>query len=347
MSEGAHVGAAGRSPEAVPPRPSVKALATALGLCGPRLAAVEVEIQRNLTSSHGAIDEAGRYVGAGGGKRLRPLLVLLTSGLLDYRGDDDVLMGAVFELIHTASLVHDDIIDEAVTRRGRASANMVFGNTFTVLFGDYLYIHSMNMALRAKKLRVIEILAEATERMIEGEMLGNRLRGRSEVTREQHLEIVERKTAWLFSGCCRVAAVLAGARPEVEERLAAYGMALGVAFQLVDDLLDLTSDEATVGKPVASDLREGRLTLPWIDLMARGSDEDREAVQQVLRDGSFEKVSFRRLRAALERHGCLRDTRELALQQADRAREVMQAFPPGPYRDVLLEIPDTIVDRDR
>ncbi len=326
---------------------SIPTLGAAFALVGPKLARVEAEIQRNLTSRFGPIDEAGRYLAATGGKRLRPMLVLLASGMLDYEGEDDVLLGAVFEVIHTATLVHDDIIDEAVTRRGRAAVNRVFGNPFTVLLGDYLYIRSMNMALRAQKLRVIEILAEATERMIEGEMLGDRLRGRPDVTREQHMEIVERKTAWLFSGCCRVAAVLADAPREVEDRLAAYGMSLGIAFQLIDDLLDLTADEATVGKPVASDLREGRLTLPWIDLLARGSEEDREGVLTVLREGSFEKISFRRLRSALEKHGCLEETRRLAESQAQRARDMMLTFPDSPWRDILLALPDSVLNRDR
>ena len=322
-------------------------LAAALALVGPKLGEVDEEIQRNLSSPFGPIDEAGRYLAVSGGKRLRPLLVLLSSGLLGYRGGDDVLLGAVFEMIHTASLVHDDIIDEAVTRRGRATANRVFGNPFTVLLGDYLYLRSMNMALRAQKLRLIEILAEATERMIEGEMLGDRLRGRADVTEAQHLSIVERKTAWLFSGCCKVAAVLAGQDRETEDRLAEYGMSLGLAVQLVDDLLDLTGDEATVGKPVASDLREGRLTLPWIDLLERGSDDDRQGVMAVLREGSFENISFRRLRAALDKNGCLERTRALAKQNAERATELMAGFPANPYRDVLIELPSSILSRDR
>lgn len=333
----------GPTPPAAPPA----ALVAAMALAGPKLAAVDREIRDNLTSTFGPIDEAGRYLAASGGKRLRPLLVLLSSGLCGYKGADDVLLGAVFEVIHTATLVHDDIIDEAVTRRGRASANRVFGNPFTVLLGDYLYIRSMNMALRAQKLRLIEILAEATERMIEGEMLGDRLRGRADVSADQHLQIVERKTAWLFAACCRVGAVLAGLPRDTEERLAGYGMSLGLAFQLIDDLLDLTGDEATVGKPVASDLREGRLTLPWIDLLERGSDEDRQGVMAVLREGSFENISFRRLRVALEKNGCLDRARSLAQEHADRAVQLMAAFPPSPYRDVLTELPSSILSRDR
>ena len=333
---------------ATQPAPSQSsAIAAGLALVGDKLVAVEAEIRRNLTSPYGPIDEAGRYLATSGGKRLRPMLVLLSAGLLGYRGQDDVLLGAVTEVIHTATLVHDDIIDDAVTRRGRTTTNRVFGNPFTVLLGDYLYIRSMNMALRAGQLRLIEILAEATERMLEGEILAERLRGRSDLTPAQHMEIVERKTAWLISACCRLAAVLSAANLDVESRLAQFGMSLGIAFQLVDDLLDLTADEATIGKPVASDLREGRLTLPWIDLLERGDDDDRQGVLAVLREGSFESISFRRLRMSLEKHGCLDRTRELAAAHAERARQLMLTFPPGPHRSVLLELPTAVLTREK
>lgn len=319
---------------------------TLSALVGAKLALVEDEIRRNLRSEFPPIDDAGRYVSEGGGKMIRPTLVLLTSGLVGYKGDLDVLMGAVFEFIHTATLVHDDIIDGAETRRGRPSANQVFGNETTVLFGDYLYIHSMNMALRAGKLRLIEILAEATERMIEGEILGSDLRGRTNVTAAQHLAIVERKTAWLFSACCRVAAVLANLDPAREKALADYGMSLGVAFQLVDDLLDLTADESRLGKPVASDLREGRMTLPWIDLFERGSDRERAAITRIVRGDSFSNADFDALRRALDVHRSLERTREFAVEHATRARAIVESFPASPYRDVLRVLPDLILQRD-
>ncbi|UCF67011.1 MAG: polyprenyl synthetase family protein [Acidobacteriota bacterium] len=326
---------------------SVPGLAEVAALIGPKLAAVEIELQRNLRSEFGPIDDAGRYLAEGGGKRVRPALVLLTTGLLGYTGEQDVLLGAVYEFIHTATLVHDDIIDEAETRRGRPSLNRVYGNHFTVLIGDYLYIRSMNMALVAGKLRLIEILAEAAERMIEGEILAHRLRGRSDVSREQHMQIVQRKTAWLFAGCCRAAAVLAGASERVENDLARFGMSLGIAFQLVDDLLDLTADERQLGKPVASDLREGRLTLPLIDLLERGGPEEREGVRRVLEDGSFERYSFAKLRAGLERYECLEASRRLAEQEAEAARQIMRGFPAGAYRDLLLALPDMLIYRDK
>ena len=328
-------------------RMAAAAVSAAVELVAPKMALVEEEIQAHMRSRFGPINEAGQYLSETAGKRLRPLLVLLSAALAGYEGPDDVLLGAVFETVHTASLVHDDIVDEAVVRRGRAAANRVFGNSFAVLFGDFLYIRSVNMALRTKNMRLLEILAEATERMIEGELLGDRLRGRADVTREQHLEIVERKTAALFSGACRVGAIIADAPPAVEDGLARFGLGLGMAFQLVDDLLDIVGNEATVGKPVASDLREGRLTLPWIDLLRCGSAEDRGAVLQVLKDGGFEKVSFRRLRAALEKNGCLEGTRLLAEEHAAAAIAALDGLPDGPHRDALRRLPDALLVRRR
>lgn len=341
MSESLHRSLPDARPAAAAGRSGLDALV------GAKLALVQDEFRRNLRSEFPPIDGAGSYVSEGGGKLVRPTLVLLTSGLLGYKGDLDVLMGAVFEFIHTATLVHDDIIDEAETRRGRPSANRVLGNETTVLFGDYLYIRSMNMALRAGKLRLIEILAEATERMIEGEIIGADLRGRSDVTPAQHLAIVERKTAWLFSACCRVSAVLAGAERAREEALAEYGMALGVAFQLVDDLLDLTSDEARLGKPVASDLREGRMTLPWIDLFEGGTERDRVLIGRIVKGESFSRAEFDGLRAALDAHGSIERTRALARERAERARRLLDSFPPSPYREWLRLLPDLILERDR
>lgn len=336
-----------REPNHLTGQPPEVVLAALGELVGEKLLLVEEEIHRNFRSPLEPVDEAGRYLAGSGGKRLRPALVLLTSGLLGYEHPSAVLLGAALEIIHTATLVHDDIIDGADLRRGQASANQVFGNQFTVLLGDYLYIRSMNMALRAGKLRVIEVLARATERMIEGEMLGHRLRGRDDVTRDQHLAIVERKTAWLFSACCQVPAVLADASPEVEERLRCFGFALGIAFQLVDDLLDLTGERATVGKPVASDLCEGRMTLPWIDLAGCGSPAERALVREALAAGKFAGDDLARLRAALEERGCLARTRALAAEHAARAGELMAAFPAGTFRDFLCELPEAILQRDR
>jgi octaprenyl-diphosphate synthase len=328
------------------PQP-VPRLAEIVSLVGDELEQVEELLRENLRSDLRPIDEAGTHLAEGGGKLMRPVLLLLASGMCGYEGEDDVLLGAVFELIHTATLVHDDIIDEADTRRGRPSMNRIYGNELSILLGDYLYIHSMNMALRAGRLKVIDILAESTEKMIEGEILAHHLRGRAEVTREQHLEIVERKTAWIFSACCQVAATLADAEEDVNERLGRYGMELGIAFQLVDDMLDLTGDEKTLGKPVASDLREGRLTLPWIDLLESGTDADRRGVLAVLEDGTFDRCPFESLQQSLVGLGCLDRTRRLAEEHAARAREIAGEFAPGPFQSALLDLPGLVLNRSR
>ncbi|GAB4224963.1 MAG: polyprenyl synthetase family protein [Acidobacteriota bacterium] len=343
MSEGLH----NPAPTPQPSLAAVSGMEDLLALVGPKLALVEQTLRRNLGSRYPSIAELGTYVNETGGKRIRPILVLLSSGMLGYRGELDVLMGAVFEFIHTATLVHDDIIDEADTRRGRPSTNRVFGNERTVLFGDFLYIRSMNMALEAGDIRLIGILAEATERMIEGEIVASHLRGRPDVTAEQHLEIVERKTAWLFSACCRVAAVLAGGEADAEERLFRYGMALGTAFQLVDDLLDLTADEQTLGKPVASDLREGRMTLPWIDLYRDAGDGERALIEAVVRGEDVDPEAFARLHRALETRGCLDRTLRLAERHATTARRLAAGFPDSPYRRWLERFPELILRRDR
>ncbi len=329
------------------PLGAVSGMTDLLELVGDKLARVEATLQENLRSHYPPIAELGCHVNETGGKRIRPILVLLSSGLLDYRGDHDVLMGAVFEFIHTATLVHDDIIDEADTRRGRPSTNRVFGNERTVLFGDFLYIRSMNMALEAGEIRLIDILAEATERMIEGEIVASHLRGRTDVTEEQHLDIVERKTAWLFSACCRVAAVLARADRATEDALARYGMSLGVAFQLVDDLLDLTADAETLGKPVASDLREGRMTLPWIDLYREAKPAERALIERIVSGEPFDRREFAALHRALEMRGCLARTRQLAEQRAEAARAMVARFPDSPYRRWLARFPDLVLQRDR
>ena len=323
------------------------ALSGAFSLIGEKLIRVEETVNANLRSDIAPVDEAGQYIAESAGKRIRPALLLFCSGLLDYRGEHDVLLGAVYEFIHTATLVHDDIIDEAEVRRGRPTVNRIFGNDQTVLVGDYLYIRAVSMALEPRKLRIMDVLTETTQRMIEGEIMAHHLRGRAGVSSEEHLSIIERKTAALFEGCCRTAAILAGASTAAEERLAVFGVNLGIAFQLVDDLLDLTADEKTLGKPVASDLREGRLTHPWIDLMASGTEQDRTDIRNVLEDQDFERVAFERLRARLENVGSLERTRRLAMEHATRAREAIETFPEGVYRSALLDVTRFVLSRDR
>ncbi len=321
------------------------ALPEVIALVADKLALVEEECRRNLRSEYGVIDELGRYLAQGGGKRVRPILMLLSTQMCGYRGDRDVLFASVFEFIHTATLVHDDVVDQAELRRGRGSLNARWGNGLTVLLGDYLYIKSMNMALRADDIRIIKILAGITLKMIEGELIAHHRQADIDLTEEEHLEIIRRKTAYLFSGCARVAGVLSDVPPGQIEALSTYGMNLGMAFQIIDDLLDFTSDERILGKPVASDLREGKLTLPLIHLLERGDPTHRALVQTVLDERDFRTVTRDDILALLREARTLERTRSLALSYAARAREALAIFDPGPARSALLALPDFVVRR--
>ena len=335
------------TPPAPPPRLSSlpPGLPAIIALVADKLLLVEEDCRRNLRSEFGPIDELGRYLAQGGGKRVRPVLLLLASQMCGYKGDRDVLFASVFEFIHTATLVHDDVIDQADLRRGRGSMNARWGNELTVLLGDYLYIKSMNMALVADDIRIIKILASITLKMIEGELISDRRRWDIDLSEQEHLEIMRRKTAFLFSGCGQVAGVLSGVASEKVEALAEYGMNLGMAFQIVDDLLDFTADQSVLGKPVASDLREGKLTLPLIYLLEAGETSHRAMVQAVLDERDFKSVSRDEIVALLKTAKTLQRTRELALSYARRAREALAVFDPCPAREALRTLPDFVVSR--
>jgi len=329
-----------------PPLPVLPpTLPAVIALVADKLQQVEDHCRRNLRSQYRAIDELGVYLADGGGKRVRPILLLLAARMCGYRGDRDVLFASVFEFIHTATLVHDDVIDEADVRRGRGSLNARWGNGLTVLLGDYLYIKSMNMALEADDLRVIKILADITLRMIEGELIADRRRADINLTEQEHLDIVRRKTAYLFSGCTEVAGVLAGADEGRVRALGEYGVCLGMAFQLIDDLLDFTADPHVLGKPVASDLKEGKLTLPVIHLLQRGDPRDRALVQAVLDERDFRSVSRDTLVGRLREAGTLDRTREIAVDFARQARAALEPFDPSPARTALELLPDFVVNR--
>jgi len=309
------------------------------------LRAVEEILQRSLESDVEIVRLIGKYVSEGGGKRIRPALLLLCARMAGYRGEQHRRFAAVFELIHTATLVHDDVIDGSPLRRGRSTVHARWGNHLTVLFGDHIYLTAMNEALRADDLRPIKILCEITLQMIQGEIIQAHLNGRTDIAEEEHLEVMRRKTALLFSGCARVAAYLAGLPPDGEDELAAFGLNLGMAYQIVDDLLDLTADPKILGKPVASDLREGRLTLPLIYLLEGGEPRHREMVGHLLKDRDFDRVPLAEVVAELKKQGSLERTRSLALRYCDGARERLDSFPDSPARRSLLDVCDFITSR--
>src|SRR5436853_5851030 len=236
------------------------------------LAAIEREFGRDTVAGVEAITEIGEYLREGGGKRIRPALLLLAAKLFNYRGTGAVRLGAVVEIIHTARLVHDDIIDEAQTRRGRPAANTRWGNSKCVLAGDWLYMQSFKIAVQERNFRVLDTLIELTQQMVEGELLQMEKLGKL-ITLDEHFDLIFRKTACLFSVCMRLCAILGSASPEQEEAAGSYGRNLGMAFQIVDDVLDLTASEDVLGKPVASDLREGKVTMAVIHALERCAAE--------------------------------------------------------------------------
>ena len=316
-------------------------------LISDRLQSVEEMFRENLASPVSIIDEIGGFVSEGGGKRVRPTLHLLCASACRYDGRHDVLLATVLEFIHSATLIHDDIIDEATTRRGQPSANAQWGNNLTVLFGDYLFAKAMELALRADNLKVMEKLAEVTLRMTEGEMLQTRYEGRIDLTEPEYLDLIERKTAALFACCCELAGLLAGVDDSRQAALRAYGMNLGLAFQLVDDLLDFTGDAATLGKPAASDVRKGKATLAVIDLLSDGSGEGRELVRKVMQGGDDVSSEIRRLNDLLSDSGALERVRRRAGLYAGRATENLACLDDGPARRALLALPDLLLHRER
>lgn len=323
-----------------------KGLSHAYESVRPRLELVEAFIARELRLGPETVRRAGGYVFEGGGKRIRPATLLLVSRLLGYVGERDVRYGAVVEMIHTATLVHDDIIDHATVRRGRATANRTWGNHLTVLLGDWLYTRSMELALELGDVEIMRVLSRATIEMIEGEILGLELKGRSEVSREQYLEITRRKTSELFSATCSVPTLFAPGLDVYREPLADFGRSLGFCFQIVDDLLDLTASQQRLGKPVFSDLREGTLTLPFILLLPRLDAARRRVVEQVLDTGELDEETAAELRGLLDRHGVLDETRAVAAEYARRAVAALAPLPASPERDALAAAPQFLVERD-
>jgi len=310
------------------------------------LARVEELFEEQCRSDVGLVGEIGRYIREGGGKRIRPALLLLACRLCGYRGERAILLASVVEFIHTATLLHDDIIDEATVRRGRRSVNSRWGNDITVLLGDFLYTKSMSMALSQDNLRILRLLSDVTLRMIEGELLEIEGNGDLAINEGAHLDIIRRKTADLFSACTRIAGILGEVGEERERALAAFGLNLGVCFQMVDDILDITADEKVLGKPAANDLREGKLTLPVIFLLRRAGPEVADKVAAVLTDRGFGRVSREELLALTRDHGALDEARALAARYAVAARHDLAGFERSPYREALEALPDFILARD-
>src|SRR6476661_5861713 len=308
------------------------------------LAAIEREFGRDTVSNVRAITDIGEHLRAGGGKRIRPALLLLAAKLFPHEERSAICLGAVVEIIHTATLVHDDIIDEAKTRRGRPAANTQWGNSKCVLAGDWLYMQAFKVAVQERNFRILDTLIELTQQMVEGELLQMEKLGRL-ILLDEHFDLIYRKTACLFSVCMRLGAILGGATPEQEEQVARYGRDLGMAFQIVDDVLDLTASEEILGKPVASDLREGKVTLAVIHALERCAADERRMIETVLREQGFDGVTHSQILAILNRYGSLDAANASAMQYAALARNAICSFPDSEIKRALMWAPDFVVAR--
>jgi octaprenyl-diphosphate synthase len=310
------------------------------------IVAIEEQFGRDTISNVAAITEIGEYLRAGGGKRIRPALLLLSAKLLGYKGSGAVKLASVVEIIHTATLVHDDIIDEADTRRGRPAANTQWGNSKCVLAGDWLYMQAFKIAVQQRNFRILDVLIELTQQMVEGELLQMEKLGKP-ISLAEHLDLIYRKTACLFSVSMRVGGILGGATPEQEERLGKYGRDLGMAFQIVDDVLDLTASESVLGKPVASDLREGKATMAVIHALDHCFPEERRQIETILRDRAFNGITHADILAILNRHGSLEFANKEAARYAESAREAICIFPDSEIKRALLWAPEFVVAREK
>ncbi len=313
-------------------------------LIAQEMAALDRLIRQRLDSDVALVHSVADYIIAGGGKRLRPALVLLASGACGYFGPHRLDIAAVIEFIHTATLLHDDVVDESELRRGRKTANTQFGNAASVLVGDFLYSRAFQMMLVAQDMRVMEVLATATNTIAEGEVLQLMNIHNAEISEGEYLNVIRRKTAKLFEAAAQLGAVLAQSSAEVEQGLARYGAHLGTAFQLVDDVLDYSGDSESIGKNLGDDLSEGKATLPLIFILHNGSVEQKVVVRAAIENG--ERGDLLQVKAALLAGGALKYAYEVAYGEAMMARESIACLPNSSFKDSLLELTDFAVERN-
>jgi len=307
---------------------------------------VEREFARQSESSVRTISDIGKYLQESGGKRIRPCLLLLCSKLCGRADEAAIKLAAVVEFIHAATLVHDDIIDGAETRRGRPSVNRKWGNQVTVLVGDWLYMQSFSVALQQRNFQILDILIDLTQRMVEGELIQLTFNGRR-VTESDVLDIARRKTAYLFTGCARIGGVLGKATSEQQAALERYGLSVGLAFQTVDDILDFSSNSKILGKPVVSDLKEGKVTLPIVYAMEQCTPAEARLIETVLREQEFKTVSQQDILSLVNKYQTVDKARGLARRFAAEAHSALQLFPKSPFKEALEAIPQFILDREK
>lgn len=304
---------------------------------------VDQVIAQRLTSAVPLIGNVSQYIISAGGKRLRPALLLLTCGALGYRGEQRFNLAAVVEFIHTATLLHDDVVDESALRRGNATANEMFGNPASVLVGDFLYSRAFQMMVSAKNMRIMEVLADATNIIAEGEVLQLMNMHNAALDEAGYLQVIRSKTAKLFEASARVGAILAGASSEMETACAEYGQAIGTAFQVIDDVLDYTGETNVMGKNLGDDLREGKATLPLIAAMQRGTVQESQVIRTAIENGDVSMLAD--VVQIVKTTGALDVARTAAMREAQRAIEVAKQLPSNPHTDCLIELSAHLIER--
>ena len=317
-------------------------------LIDPEMLLVEEELERQTSSNLQVIDYLGRYLLETKGKRVRPALLIL-SALAAGNGNrvsGMVRLAAVMEMLHTATLVHDDIIDNADVRRNRASLNAKFGNQAAVLMGDWLYMSAFETSLEQRSLEILDVLTRLTRMMTEGELMQLTLIGNTTISEAQYFEVLQRKTAYLFSGCCEIGALLSGASADVRTGLRDYGMDLGIAFQLADDAFDFTANEKTIGKAAGSDILEGKMTLPLIKLIKADPDV-RDILEEIMDEGVYKNGAREEIARRLRTNSILEETRAVARDHGERARKTLEVLPETAYRSALEAIPDFVIRRSK
>ena len=308
---------------------------------------VEVSLRAASKANFSLIDDVNEYLHDSGGKRVRPLILILSAKMCGFEGKSTLVLGSVVELIHVATLVHDDIIDHANVRRGKPSVNMAWGNQITVLMGDWLYMTSFRQALELRNFQILDILIDITREMVEGELMQLDQQGRIDLSVEEHLDVCRRKTAHLFAGCGRLGAILGGVDNDQADKLHEYGHALGMVFQLMDDMLDYTSTEDTLGKPVLKDLVERRTTLPIIHLMQRANSAEKGFIRDVVESQDFSPQNKQQIIKLVQDYGTLEESRALVKDYVRQAMNAILEFPDSVYRDALMSLAGLMMDRNK
>lgn len=306
---------------------------------------IEIALKNNMNPYLDIVSEVAGHILFSGGKRLRPLIMVLSSRICGYKGDYDIVFSTMFEYLHAATLLHDDLVDGAKIRRGKPVANMVWDNSIAVLVGDFLLARALSITAKTGNIKILDVISEVTENMSQGEIQQLLKKGDINISEKEYNEVIWHKTAVLFQGACRVSALIANAPEEEEKALSEYGLNLGMAFQMADDLLDYTEDSAALGKQVGADLREGKLTLPLIHALKTADEEDRARIKDTIKNENFSIDDFKRLIDLLYKHNGIGYTRQMAADHIDRAKQALTIFDHSETKEVLISIADYALAR--